>query len=139
MEAVSRKVALDPCVDFDALARDTEGFSGADLQALVYNAQLEVIHETISATSVSGSSNNGNEDDQPIEYTIIGGPPESQMVKSRAEEAAFQQRVRFYRYFLRTKRLRYLRQLKRIVKHSRPKATAKEDADKPLQTPPVSP
>lgn len=118
LEAVSRKVALDPCVDFDALARDTEGFSGADLQALVYNAQLEVIHETISATSVSGSSNNGNEDDQPIEYTIIGGPPESQMVKSRAEEAAFQQR------------------LKRIVKHSRPKATAKEDADKPLQTPP---
>lgn len=95
LEAVSRKVAVSPTVDLDAVARDTEGFSGADLQALVYNAQLEVIHETIAASSDAGNSNTAKEDDdQPIEYTIVGGLPGEKTVKSRAEEAAFQRRVR---------------------------------------------
>lgn len=85
-------MTLSPEADLDALAQDTEGYSGADLQALVYNAQLEVIHETMTAIPASGSSGT-IEDDTPIEYKIIGGPPGSQTVKSRAEEAAFQQRV----------------------------------------------
>ena len=90
---MSRKVALSPAADLDALARDTEGYSGADLQALVYNAQLEVIHETIAATSVSGGSSSTVVDDSPVEYMVISGPSGSEAVKSRAEEAAFQQRV----------------------------------------------
>ena len=95
-----RKVTLAPTVDLDAVARDTEGYSGADLQALVYNAQLEVIHETIAAASISESSSSAVADDSPIEYKVISGPLGSQTVKSRAEEAAFQQRVRwfFFRY-----------------------------------------
>lgn len=88
-------MALASSVDLDALARDTDGFSGADLQALVYNAQLEVIHETISATSVStATGSKKDEDDVPIEYAVIGGPDGGNAVKSRAEEAAFQRRVR---------------------------------------------
>jgi SpoVK/Ycf46/Vps4 family AAA+-type ATPase len=99
-------VALSPSVDFDQLARDTEGYSGADLQALVYNAQLEVIHETISTTSVSGRENKREEDERPIEYTIIGSTPGEKTVKSTAEEAAFQRRVSFYYGQLRVKSLR---------------------------------
>ncbi|GJE90322.1 PEX-1N and AAA domain-containing protein [Phanerochaete sordida] len=95
LTAVSRKVALASSVDLDALARDTDGFSGADLQALVYNAQLEVIHETISATSISTlAGSKKDEDDVPIEYTVIGGPDGGKAVKSRAEEAAFQRRLK---------------------------------------------
>lgn len=79
------------------MAQATEGFSGADLQALVYNAQLEVIHETISASSLTdGSQVNGHssqDDEQPIEYTVLSGPDVGKAVKSRAEEAAFQRQV----------------------------------------------
>ena len=95
---MSRKVKLAPSVDLEAIARETDGFSGADLQALVYNAQLEVIHETIAATSLaSGTEANGKRADlgeQPIEYVQLGGPDNGGKVKSRAEEAAFQRRVR---------------------------------------------
>ena len=81
----------------EALAEDTDGFSGADLQALVYNAQLEVIHEAIAAASVSSSAaSNGDDRDaeeKPIEYVQIGGPSSARKVKTRAEEAAFQRRV----------------------------------------------
>jgi peroxin-1 len=31
------------------VARQTAGYSGADLQAVVYNAHLEVVHDQISA------------------------------------------------------------------------------------------
>ncbi|THG97215.1 hypothetical protein EW026_g4735 [Hermanssonia centrifuga] len=96
LEAVSRKVSLSPSINLDETARDTEGFSGADLQALIYNAQLEVIHETIASTSLSSPSkaNGESSEDKPIPYTMIGGPDSGQQVKSRAEEAAFQKRVR---------------------------------------------
>lgn len=36
-------------VDFDALARMTEGFSGADLQALLSDAQLAAVHEVLNS------------------------------------------------------------------------------------------
>ncbi|KAF7794445.1 hypothetical protein EIP86_005579 [Pleurotus ostreatoroseus] len=97
LAAVSRKVVLAQDVDLEALAEDTNGFSGADLQALVYNAQLEVIHEAIAAASVSSSAaSNGDDRDaeeKPIEYVQIGGPSSGRKVKTRAEEAAFQRRV----------------------------------------------
>ncbi|KAG0694266.1 P-loop containing nucleoside triphosphate hydrolase protein [Suillus ampliporus] len=54
LAAVSRKLTLAPSVDFDELAHMTEGFSGADLQALVYNAHLEVVHAAIDAEKADG-------------------------------------------------------------------------------------
>ncbi|KAI9833462.1 MAG: hypothetical protein M1819_003620 [Sarea resinae] len=41
------------------LARRTEGYSGADLQAVVYNAQLEAIHDVIDDTAGGRGSENG--------------------------------------------------------------------------------
>ncbi|CAK9175498.1 unnamed protein product [Ilex paraguariensis] len=35
-------------VDLDAIARMTEGFSGADLQALLSDAQLAAVHDILS-------------------------------------------------------------------------------------------
>ncbi|OCH84801.1 AAA-domain-containing protein [Obba rivulosa] len=99
LEALGRKVVISPSVDLDELAHSTDGFSGADLQALVYNAHLEVIHESISSQSlvdgpngVSGSADRDSE--VSIEYTKLGGTSYgSKKVLSRAEESKFQQRL----------------------------------------------
>lgn len=56
LQAVSRKLDMDPNVQLQVYAEKTEGFSGADLQALVYNAQLEAIHDVIDPVAASGSS-----------------------------------------------------------------------------------
>ena len=89
-------MTLADSVDLDEVAQATEGFSGADLQALVYNAQLEIIHETISASSPDGPTLNGGrteDEERPIQYEILSGPDIGKTVKSRAEEAVFQKQV----------------------------------------------
>lgn len=50
-----------PSIDFDVIASDTEGFSGADLQAMVYNAHLEVVHASINASERKASSPDGED------------------------------------------------------------------------------
>jgi peroxin-1 len=93
---------VSPDVDFDYLADATEGFSGADLQALLYNAHLEVVHASVGEVLISAPSSNGGDgsssnsnDDSPMEYTTFGGSAQN-TVKSRAEQMAMQRRVRKY-------------------------------------------
>jgi peroxin-1 len=95
LQAHARKVPMSPDVDFDRLADATEGFSGADLQALLYNAHLEVVHASVgaSAPTTESSSSKDRIDDAPIEYTLFGGPAQK-TVASRAEQMATQRRVR---------------------------------------------
>ncbi len=98
LQAHARKVPVSPDVDFDRLADVTEGFSGADLQALLYNAHLDVVHASVGEVTTSASARESNDskdrvDDPPIEYTLFGGPAQK-TVKSRAEEMAAQRRVR---------------------------------------------
>jgi peroxin-1 len=97
LQAHARKVPVSSDVDFDRLADATEGFSGADLQALLYNAHLEVVHASVGEISVSGSTTGSSDkdriDDAPIEYTLFGGPAQ-RTVASRAEQMATQRRVR---------------------------------------------
>ena len=46
----AQKLKMDEVgINLDALAARTEKFSGADIQALLYNAQLLAVHETIDA------------------------------------------------------------------------------------------
>lgn len=80
---------MAPSVDFEEIARLTEGYSGADLQSLVYNAHLQVVHASIDATSTRRS---GQEDEKRIRYVTLGGTGE-QKIPSRAEESAIQKRV----------------------------------------------
>jgi SpoVK/Ycf46/Vps4 family AAA+-type ATPase len=51
LTVLSRKLDLADDVDFEAVASWCENYTGADLQALLYNAQLEAIHETIDTYS----------------------------------------------------------------------------------------
>lgn len=41
------QLPMDSDVDLERIARMTEGFSGADLQALLSDAQLEAVHELL--------------------------------------------------------------------------------------------
>ena len=56
MQAVSRKIALDPSVDLEEYVDSTQGFSGADLQAFVYNAQLEAVHDIVEEDRTGAST-----------------------------------------------------------------------------------
>ncbi|PYI05842.1 AAA+-type ATPase [Aspergillus sclerotiicarbonarius CBS 121057] len=58
IQAVSKKLAMNEEVvaRLDEVAARTEGFSGADLQAVVYNAHLEAVHDALGDHSVNDKS-----------------------------------------------------------------------------------
>ena len=45
--ALSRKLALSQDVNLEEIAVNAEGFTGADLQAVLYTAQLAAVEQTI--------------------------------------------------------------------------------------------
>jgi SpoVK/Ycf46/Vps4 family AAA+-type ATPase len=92
LRAIAQKLVLSPDIKLEEVAKATKGFSGADLQALLYNAHLEVVHTAISAAVPVRDQKNGNEG-RPLQYAIFGGANGEPHVKSRAEEAALQKRV----------------------------------------------
>ncbi|XP_059280235.1 peroxisomal ATPase PEX1 isoform X2 [Lycium ferocissimum] len=60
LSVLSRKLPLASDVDLDGVARLTEGFSGADLQALLSDAQLEAVHDLLDSENV------GKPDKKPV-------------------------------------------------------------------------
>ena len=108
LQAHARKVPISHDVDFDHLADATGGLSGANLQALLYNAHLEVVHESIQvggghqisvSTCSEGSSSKIHRVDNTtaIDHTSFGGPAPAQSnnaVKSHAEQMIVHRRVR---------------------------------------------
>ncbi|XP_069678214.1 peroxisomal ATPase PEX1 isoform X2 [Periplaneta americana] len=48
LQALSRKLTLSSDVDFEEIADKSEGFTGADLQAVLYTAQLTALEQTIA-------------------------------------------------------------------------------------------
>ena len=51
LEALSKSLPLTEDVDFHTVACECEYFTGADLKALLYNAQLLVAHQIINRNS----------------------------------------------------------------------------------------
>ncbi|KAJ7287329.1 P-loop containing nucleoside triphosphate hydrolase protein [Mycena rebaudengoi] len=96
LRAVARKVALAPSVEIEEIAAATEGYSGADLQALLYNAHLQVVHASIAAAAVPLDGRAPTtEDEAPVQYTVIGGSGAAAgKVSSKADEMALQRRLR---------------------------------------------
>jgi len=66
---------MAPDVDLSVLAREAEGFSGADLQAMVYNAHLDVVHSSIALTTQTKSQSQDNgrpkQEEQAVKYRQI--------------------------------------------------------------------
>ena len=79
---------LEPSVDLSTLGPLTRGFSGADLQALLYNAHLESVHSALERSETATTSANP---DSPIRFVVLGSNAEN---LSRAEQSALSARVR---------------------------------------------
>lgn len=99
LKAVARKMTVGPTVNFEEISLRTEGFSGADLQALLYNAHLDVIHASIAETAPSESADSNKNDEVPVKYTMFGAAKD-RAVTSKAEETALQRRVGLYLLFV---------------------------------------
>ena len=92
--AVSRKLHLSPSVDLDTLADQTEGYSGADIQAVMYNAHLEVVHENIAKVPALNKLSI-HDDEVPVEFVVLRNRKKGQNTSlSRTEQTALQKRVR---------------------------------------------
>ena len=73
LQALSKKLSISQCIldsthrpeSLSEVARQTAGYSGADLQAVIYNAHLEAIHDILgdhnSADNVNAKSRKDNE------------------------------------------------------------------------------
>ena len=86
-------MSLADDVDLGAIARATDGFTGADLQALVYNANLEAVHEAIDQKPGNAPKKGSVPDEEKIQYVTFGQEG-SEKVLSAAEETAIQRQVR---------------------------------------------
>ncbi|KAI7959920.1 hypothetical protein MJO29_004988 [Puccinia striiformis f. sp. tritici] len=103
LKAVSRALPLDGDLCFEEVAELTEGFTGADLQALIYSAHLEVVHESINAKtkSVEGKCDDEHhpEKQHKLRWTEIQPQqpgslkPAEGAVRSRAENEAIRKRI----------------------------------------------
>ena len=68
LNALSTKLQFDSDVDLEPISRQTDHYSGADLQALLYSAQLDALHISLNdsdkgfkkRTQVSNSTDNEN-------------------------------------------------------------------------------
>jgi len=87
-------MTISSSVDFDEIAAQTEGFSGADLQALVYNANLEAVHSLLDVQHEEKPlTRDTTSNDELIPYVVFGGGAKSKAPRTRAEEADYQRRV----------------------------------------------
>ncbi|XP_066441857.1 peroxisomal ATPase PEX1 isoform X2 [Eleutherodactylus coqui] len=70
LTGLSGSMMLDHDVDFQYIANRTEKFTGADLKALLYNAQLEAIHSSL-APCAPQDSRSGSDSDASLSSMIF--------------------------------------------------------------------
>ncbi|KAF2732272.1 peroxisome biosynthesis protein-like protein (PAS1/Peroxin-1) [Polyplosphaeria fusca] len=81
LKAVTRKLRLAHSVlqtgnegeNLREIAQRTEGYSGADLQAVVYNAQLEAIHDVLGDTELGDPTKGGTKKEGASSEATKGG------------------------------------------------------------------
>ena len=94
IQAVSKKLKLNKDVQsrIDEVASRTDGYSGADLQAVVYNAHLEAIHDLLGDRSLSSPPTRNLTGSGSGSFTNDGSEPSSksfiQFLYSASEQAA---------------------------------------------------
>jgi len=64
IQALTRTANTDPSIDFEDIANRTEGFTGADIQALIYNAQLASVHNVLDDPSVKANDKEESETEE---------------------------------------------------------------------------
>ncbi|XP_053570014.1 peroxisomal ATPase PEX1 isoform X2 [Bombina bombina] len=73
LKGLSQQMLLDVDVNFQQIATMTEHFTGADLKALLYNAQLEAIHAKLAA-SLPHDNGSGSDSDMSSSSIIFLNP-----------------------------------------------------------------
>lgn len=71
LQAVQAKMTLSPDVSLEELTSNTQGYSGADLQALLYNAYLNAIHDVVDMDGEDDGNKQENSNDnnnKSLEY-----------------------------------------------------------------------
>ncbi|KAJ8541601.1 hypothetical protein K7X08_002417 [Anisodus acutangulus] len=97
LSVLSRKLPLASDVDLDGVSRLTEGFSGADLQALLSDAQLEAVHDLLDSENV------GKPDKKPVISDALLKSIASKAKRS-VSDAEMQRLYDIYSQFLDSKR-----------------------------------
>ncbi|KAH8922700.1 AAA-domain-containing protein [Atractiella rhizophila] len=91
--ACSRKVKLAEDVDLSIYASRTEGYSGADLQAFIYNAHLDTIQSSLAQSDEKGKGKEEEGEDDEVQFEVFGGSPNDSKVLTRQQKSQLAQRV----------------------------------------------
>lgn len=89
---MSKSLTLGDDVDFHAIASECDYFTGADLKALLYNAQLLVAHKLLRNKTALEKTSKGGGAPNGISLTKIWWSPNASISKQKEEEIT--QRVR---------------------------------------------
>ncbi|KAJ5711419.1 hypothetical protein N7488_005575 [Penicillium malachiteum] len=90
IRAVSSKLKMNDEVAsrLDEIAGETEGFSGADIQAVVYNAHLEAVHDTLGDRTTEATKPNAKTGATKPSSSNISSRSFIQFLYSSSEEAS---------------------------------------------------
>uniref|UniRef100_A0A7N0UHM7 Peroxisomal ATPase PEX1 n=1 Tax=Kalanchoe fedtschenkoi TaxID=63787 RepID=A0A7N0UHM7_KALFE len=97
LRVLSKKLPLAKEVDLEAIASMTDGFSGADLQALLSDAQLAAVHELLESTDI-------NKPDKKPVITDILLKSVGSVAKPSVSDSEKQRLYGIYNHFLDSKR-----------------------------------
>uniref|UniRef100_A0A8C5Q744 Peroxisomal ATPase PEX1 n=1 Tax=Leptobrachium leishanense TaxID=445787 RepID=A0A8C5Q744_9ANUR len=90
LKGLSHSMQLDDDVDFQHIAALTENFTGADLKALLYNAQLEAIHTNTSAI-LPQDNGSGSDSDVSLSSMIFVNPSSGSDESAGESDSALEQ------------------------------------------------
>lgn len=71
---MAKKFSLKETLNLKEVAEQTQHFSGADLQSLLYNAQLEAVHQllpSLQSNATSSSSSAGNAENDSLSSSVF--------------------------------------------------------------------
>ncbi|KAJ3270992.1 Peroxisome biosynthesis protein pex1 [Terramyces sp. JEL0728] len=90
IKVITTTIKLNSEINLEQVARDTDGYSGADLQSLLYTSQLEAIQERMAYTQITKEVD--------LKYTILRGKPDPDILQMFGKEQTRekQQQVRSF-------------------------------------------
>lgn len=85
LQALTRKLELGSEFDLSRLAARTAGFSGADLQSLISNAQLEAIHDVLDVPETDSRSSTAVANISPAQLRLWQDKERSMNVSQKSD------------------------------------------------------
>ncbi|BFZ57809.1 Peroxisome biosynthesis protein pex1 [Savitreella phatthalungensis] len=94
LSALAGKMHLAQDISVEELAERTAGYTGADLQAMLYNAHLDAIHDALASTAVTEETDNRRDEHKKVVFRRFklsaGG---ESLPKTLAERVSLETRV----------------------------------------------